>query len=165
MKLRRQKHRPYCERCRRTLYRNPTVGVAVVLVENNRLLLVRRSGSYAGAWCIPCGHVERDEEVRAAAQREFKEETGLDIAVGPVFAVHSNFHDAENPTVGRWFWGEQTGGTLQAGSDASDVGFFSLDELPQAMAFPTDRIVCKKIKRCLECNDLAMWLASSPAID
>jgi hypothetical protein len=83
----------------------------------------------------------------------------------PVFAVHSNFHDAENPTVGIWFWGEQTGGTLQAGSDASDVGFFSLDELPQAMAFPTDRIVCKKIKRCLECNDLAMWLASCPAID
>lgn len=165
IKLMHRRQRLYCERCRRILYRNPTVGVAVVLVEDTKLLLVRRSGSYAGAWCIPCGHVERDEEVRAAAQREFKEETGLDIDVGPVFAVYSNFHDAENPTVGIWFWGEQTGGKLRAGSDASDVGFFSLDELPPAMAFPTDRIVCKKIKRCLQSNKLALWLASCPAID
>jgi ADP-ribose pyrophosphatase YjhB (NUDIX family) len=137
----------------------------VVLVENSKLLLVRRSGSYAGTWCLPCGHVERGEEVRAAAKREFKEETGLDVALGPVFAVYSNFHDAENPTVGIWFWGEQTGGTLQAGSDASELGFFSLDKLPQAMAFPTDRLVCEKIKRCLDSNGLASWLALCPALD
>ncbi len=64
--------RLYCEPCQQTHYRNPTVGVAVVLLKNSELLLVKRQGSYQGLWCIPCGHLEYDEDVRMAAQREFK---------------------------------------------------------------------------------------------
>ena len=67
-----QNERLYCAHCNIIHYRNPTVGVAVVLVENNRLLLARRIGSYDGMWCIPCGHLEYDEDVRAAARREPK---------------------------------------------------------------------------------------------
>ena len=158
-------NRLYCDHCRRIQYRNPTVGVAVVYVENGRLLLVRRSGSYTGMWCIPCGHVERGEDIRDAGRREFEEETGLKVTLGSVFAVHSNFHDAENPTVGVWFWGQKSGGTLQAGSDADDVGFFSIDNLPDRMAFPTDLLVCQKLKRCLDSDDFKQYLESCWAVD
>ena len=154
------KKRPFCEHCQWTHYRNPTVGVAVILMDKNELLLVKRTGSYAGHWCIPCGHVEWNEDIRSAAGREFKEETGLDITVGPVFDVHSNFHDLEKQTVGIWFWGTKTGGTLEAGSDASDVRFFPINNLPSPFAFPTDHLICEKLRRCLAADDLSEWLNS-----
>jgi ADP-ribose pyrophosphatase YjhB (NUDIX family) len=129
-------------------------------MDKNELLLVKRTGSFADHWCIPCGHVEWDEDIRSAAEREFKEETGLDVNIGPVFDVHSNFHDPEKQTVGVWFWGTKTGGKPEAGSDASDVRFFPIDELPSPFAFPTDRLICEKLRRCLAGDDLAGWLDS-----
>jgi len=147
-----------CTRCRRPLYRNPTVGVAVVAMKNDMLLMVRRHGSYAGMWCIPCGHLEWGEDVRQAAGREFEEETGLQARLGPVFAVHSNFHDPEHLTVGIWFWGTIAGGQLRAGTDADQAGFFPLTALPEPMAFPTDLLVVEKLRRWMETGKLKQWL-------
>lgn len=122
----------------------------MILMEGDRILLGRRSrGAYSGMWCIPCGYVEWGEDVRDAARREFLEETGLHVDLGLVFAVHSNFHEPESLTVGVWFSGVGTGGSLQAADDLDRVQYFRLDSVPQELAFPTDRLVLAQLQKGL----------------
>ena len=126
-----------CLKCGWIQYRNPTVGVAVVLIEDNQLLIGRRR---SGGHCIPCGHVEWNETIEEAAQREFLEETGLQVDLSGVIAVKSNFHERERQTVGVWFRGGRVDGHLKPGGDLLEVGFFDLAKLPP-LRFPTDNEV------------------------
>lgn len=138
-----------CPACGFVLRRYPVAGVGVVVLNGQKVLLGRRTRVHfgAGAWCIPCGHIEWGEDIRVAARREFLEETGLDVEIGPVYAVHSNFHDPNALTVGIWFRATVIGGTLQARDDLDAVDFFPLSALPEPLAFPTDLLVLEQLRQ------------------
>ncbi len=132
--------RKRCPECGFVHFRNPAVGAAAVVWDDGgRLLLIRRAegATRPGLWAIPAGYVDYGEEVRAAAARELREETGLVAEIGEVVWVASNFHDPAKLTVGVWFAATPTGGELAPGDDADDAGFFAPDALPQ-LAFDTD---------------------------
>jgi ADP-ribose pyrophosphatase YjhB (NUDIX family) len=127
---------------------NPGVGAAAVVRDaGGRVLLVRRAGgaARAGLWSVPAGFVDAGEEIRAAARRELEEETGLVAEIGEVLQVASNFHDPAKPTVGVWFAARVVGGTLRAGDDADDAGYFPLSALPE-LAFPTDAVLLGRLR-------------------
>ena len=140
---------PFCPACGYVRYRNPAVGVAVVIRDDaGRVLLGRRAtGDYAGLWCIPCGYVEWDEDVREAAIRETLEETGLVVQALGVVAVHSNFHNRDRQTVGIWFEGRVTGGEMApADGELTELRFCD-PSAPPPLAFPTDALVLAQLTR------------------
>ena len=140
--------RQVCPACDFIFWQNPVVGVAVIVMHEDRILLGRRArGLYQGAWCIPCGYVEYDEDVRQAAQREFAEETGLVVQPGEIYAVHSNFHNPAMHSVGIWFRGEVMGGRLRPDDDLDQAAYVSLRRLPAPLAFPTDRLVLSQLQQ------------------
>lgn len=137
-----------CPNCDFVHWRNPGVGAAVVILDDEgRLLLVKRAdfATKPGLWSIPAGFVNYGEDVREAAARELLEETGLEADVGEPVFVASNFHDPVKLTVGVWFEGTLTGGTLQAGDDAEEAEFFDLDDLPP-LAFETDEALIEQLR-------------------
>lgn len=68
----------------------------VIVRDGNKVLMVKRIGPWRpGEFTMPSGHVEGGESVRAAAQRELKEEVGLDVVSEDLRFVHVCNRSAE----------------------------------------------------------------------
>ena len=113
----------------------PIVGVAAVVIEDDRVVLVRRGRPPAyGEWSLPGGAVEPGETLEEAVVREVAEEIGLSVEVVEVVAVLDRiFWDREGEVQYHYvlidFLCRKTGGNLQASSDAiscSQVPFSAL---------------------------------------
>jgi len=132
---------PVCTACGRTHHRDPKVGVGVVVVQDGRLLLVRRGVPPGkGLWALPAGYVDADEDPRKAAAREAYEETGLRVEVGAVVDVYASAVTGGHRGASFFLAFEATvvGGRLAAADDALDAGFFGPDALPE-LAFESTR--------------------------
>ena len=143
--------RPHCAACGFVFFANPGVGAACIVRDaRGRVLLVQRDPRQfgAGKWCFPCGFVEWGEDVRDAARREALEEAGVEVRLGEVVQVASNFHDPAKPTIGVWFAAElvDPDASPVAGDDAVAVAWFD-PAAPPPLAFPTDAALLARLAR------------------
>ena len=67
---------------------HPRVGVAAVVLRDNQVLLVQRGRDPGkGSWGLPGGMLELGETLAEGARREVMEECGVEIEIGPLVAV------------------------------------------------------------------------------
>jgi 8-oxo-dGTP pyrophosphatase MutT (NUDIX family) len=62
-----------------------------VLIENDRLLVVKQWVTPTRGWSLPGGKLEPDESIEQCLKREIKEETGLDIITKELLYVTDRF--------------------------------------------------------------------------
>jgi 8-oxo-dGTP diphosphatase len=89
-----------------------------------------------GAWVFPSGYVDRGEPAEAAAVREAREETGLEVRLGPLLGVYSY---AGSPVV-VLVWLAEADEDGVPGEEALEIGWFETDAIPWSeLAFPSSR--------------------------
>ncbi len=133
---------------------SPLVGVGAVIVQDHRVLLIRRgTPPLLGEWSLPGGVLECGETLREAVTREAREETGLLVETGEMLGVYERVIRGDQGRV-RYhyvlldFLCRLVGGNLKAGSDAAEARWFGRDELPALnLACDANDVVSKGLAR------------------
>ncbi len=113
---------------------NPFPTADLIIEYNRGIVLIKRKNPPEG-WALPGGFVEYGESLEAAAVREAKEETGLDVELLRQFHAYSDpKRDPRHHTITIVFIATAKG-KASAGDDAKEIGVFSKDTLPEQIAF------------------------------
>ena len=113
------------------------VGVACFIFKNGKFLLLQRHGSHGeGTWAVPGGHLEFGETFEETAQREVKEETGLEIANIRFGAVtNDRFVKEDKHYLTVWMLSEWRSGEeiITEPEKCLRQAWFTFDDLPEPL--------------------------------
>jgi 8-oxo-dGTP diphosphatase len=134
---------------------NPAVTTDIVIFtireEKLELLLIKRKNDpFKGAWGLPGGFVNPDEDLDACAKRELAEETGVKgVYLEQLYTFGNPKRDPRERIITVAYYALAPAGritNIRAASDAVDVAWYSLDKLPP-LAFDHRQIVEKALGR------------------
>ncbi len=123
--------REVCPDCGWIHYEHRKVSAAVQIVKDHQLLLVQRGiEPWKGAWYMPAGYLEVDENPKDCAAREALEETGFVVRVSDLVGIYTYEDDPRGNGVVLLYAGEIIGGEIRANDEMLLVKFFSAEEIP-----------------------------------
>lgn len=118
----------------RSNLRNPIPTVDIIIEYIKGIVLIKRKNPPEG-WALPGGFVDYGESLEAAAVREAKEETGLEVELVRQFHTYSDpKRDPRHHTITTVFIAKANGKAV-AGDDAQEIGIFRKDNLPEQIVF------------------------------
>ena len=130
----------------------PSVTTDTVAYNGDKILLIRRGNyPYKNFWALPGGFFEKtDEDLNFGAQRELKEETGIDIDPKYFRQIKTYGHnfDPRMKIVDVAFSvrvSKKDMDKIKGLDDACDAKWFQIDELPK-LAFQHDQIINNFLK-------------------
>lgn len=128
-----------CPHCGKpySCFRNPAPTADVVIYEAGRgVAIIRRRHAPVG-FALPGGFIDEGEQAEAAAVREMREETGLDVELTGLLGVYSRpKRDPRQHTLTVVYTGRaRNPEAITAGDDAAHAAFYPLDGLPEPLVF------------------------------
>jgi len=106
-----------------------------VLIKDGKILLIRRMNEpFKGMWALPGGIVEENETIEQCIVREAKEETGLEIQPEKFIGIYSEPLRDPRKVITVVYACNIINGNPKAGSDAEDIKWFDLENLPELAA-------------------------------
>ncbi len=129
------REREICPACGWIYYAQLKVGAAVLIEDDGRLLLLQRSYEpWKGTWMVPAGYVEADEDPRDAAIREVREETGLEVELGPMVHVYYFNDDPRGNGVSFVYKAEKVSGKMVVNAESTGAKYFRSEEIPSELS-------------------------------
>lgn len=115
------------------------IRAAGILVKDGKILLVRHEKNDKSYWLVPGGGVDFGETVEQAVIREYQEEVGLPIKVGPMVLVHDSIPlNKHRQVLNIYFMVTAEHFNIQVTQDAvlRDAAFYDLTEFAQMQVNP-----------------------------
>lgn len=134
--------REVCPNCKWIHFIDPKVAAAVLVVQDQRVLLVRRATEpFRGLWTLPAGFINGGEDPAEAAARECLEETGLSVRVMRVYDIVAGREHPRGADFVIVYQAEILSGELKAEDDADAVEWFDREHLPELAFRATQKVL------------------------
>lgn len=131
------------------------IRVAVVIVQDNKILLVQHEKYGRKYWLLPGGGVKYAETLAGAARRELFEETGYEVEIGDLLMVSESIPpDEHRHVVNLYFWGKIASGDLKVGTADKalrDAQWVLLADMPHLVVYPA---VSRELVAAIETGSL-----------
>lgn len=123
----------------------PGVGVVAMVTKKKKILLLKRKNAHGdGTWSFPGGHLEFNETFEACAQRETKEETGIDVKNVRYLTTTNDRFVKENKHYVTIFMtcdyaAEEA--TIKEPEKSTEIGWFAWESLPKPLFLPIENLL------------------------
>jgi 8-oxo-dGTP diphosphatase len=123
----------------------PPIAADVIAEIGGQVVLIERR-NFPFGWAIPGGFVDIGETVEAAAVRELREETSLEVELRALLGIYSRpDRDPRGQTVTAVYIG-QARGVPRAADDAKGIELFAPDAPPSPLAFDHAEILADYVR-------------------
>lgn len=149
-------YRQECPSCKFVLYHhsNPCMG-ALLLDDEGRVLLGKRGiEPFPGDWNVIGGFLAYGEDPLEGLKREVQEEVGVACVVEEFVAAFADTYGHEGVALlNLYFKVRLLSSEIKAQDDITELKWFPLDELPENMAFESDRKALRALTRMISLEE------------
>lgn len=123
-------------RLRWKIFKPTTIGVRVILIKDNKVLLVKHT--YHESWYLPGGRVNKGETLEQGIRREVQEELGTELNELALHGVYNSFSEYKNDHIAI-FYCREFSLSGKTDSEIEQYELFDLSHLPDKISPATKR--------------------------